>query len=694
MKTILKWICGIIVALLVIVGGAMYALSTDKVRQWLYAKGVELLEETLGTRVKVDKIHISFSKGGVALYGLEIDDRQNVTMLKVDTLEAMVDLTRIFDRQVEIERVYLHGATGTFYKERPDTAANYQFALDVIKELSHKEDGQQKEEKKNKTPLALDLKLLSLQRTYVMWDVKSMPHKRNKFDNSKKLDGNHMHIRVDNMEIRGKLDDNLPQKLSIVKLKAKEELSNTAAGFSELELKMKGDSCMVANIEKLHGNFLYWNFDVKEIGPVTICLTEKNGKKTFDLNKPITLEVNDIKGTLASTIANIPKLTGSLTFAEIKTDSGTIKKKPILRINKTSMTARVILKDLARYKARALRNFTTPLNLTVDVDGTLDKLFLRNIHVTNDDKRLNLTTHGVMIDITKKQQFKFHFRDAHLSARNGIKEQLVNHFAKQVNLKMQRQMRALGDVQYRGHFNIYRWHQDFHGSLISQFGNIRFDFNLDGKNRYMTGTASAKNFEVGKVMNVKQIGTTSFSGKYNFDIASKKWAQKLGRVRGKLPRGTFSGIITDTKLLNDKITIHQVKIALESDGFTANGATLWVKKLFNIGIDFIYHQTETEQYYNYKTYTTTNDNLVIRKWTEKDIEQARAYAAKYEQKDAAKKAKQAEKEQRKAEKQAKKDSVKAAKAARKAEKQAAKEAQKQTEANDTTKKKKKKFWII
>ncbi|MBO7051957.1 MAG: hypothetical protein J6W24_04765, partial [Prevotella sp.] len=188
MKTLLKWIGGVFVALLIVLGGGIYALSTDKVQQWLYAKGVAMLQETLGTRVKVDKIAISFSKGGVALYGLEIDDRKNITMLKVDTLEAMVDLTRIFDRQVEIERVYLHGASGVFYKEHKDTAANYQFALDVIKSLSHKEDKDKEEEKKkDKTPLSLDLKLLSLQRTYVQWDVKSLPHKVNKFDGKPKL---------------------------------------------------------------------------------------------------------------------------------------------------------------------------------------------------------------------------------------------------------------------------------------------------------------------------------------------------------------------------------------------------------------------------------------------------------------------------------------------------------------------------
>ena len=693
MKTLLKWICGILIALLIIVGGGIYALSTDKVQQWLYARGIALLQETLGTRVKVDKIAVSFSKGGIALYGLEIDDRQNVTMLKVDTLEAMVDLTRIFDRKVEIERVYLHGATGIFYKERKDTAANYQFALDAIKELSHKNDKDKKKEekKKDKTPLALDLHLLSLQRTYVQWDVKNLPHKRNKFDNSLKLDGNHMHIEVNNVQIRGKLDDNLPQKLSITDLKTKEKLSNTAAGFEELTLKMKDDMSMEANIEKLHGEILYWKFDVEDTGPITIHLTQKDGKKTFDMTQPIGLTLNDVKATLSSTVAKIPKVTGSLKFVEVKADSGKMKKKPLIRLDRTSVSARVYLKDLARFKARSLRNFTTPLNLTVDADGELDKLNLRNIHVTTDDKRLNLTAHGVMLDVTKKKQIKFHIKNVNLSARNGIKEQLVNHFAKQVNLKMQKQMQLLGDVRYRGSLDIYTKQQNFRGTLFTKHGNINFSFGLNGYTKYMTGTINTKDFNVGTVMNVKQVGKVSFAAKYNFDIASKKWAKRLGRVKGKLPRGEADGTITEAHLLNDKIIIHKATIGFKSDGFTATGTAMWVKSLFNIGIDFLYHQTASEQYYTYRTFFTKHDKKEFREWTLEDIEKAKISTAKYEQKLAAKEAKKAEKAQRKADRQAAKEAKKAEKAQRKADKQAAKEAAK----NDTTKtKKKKKFWFI
>ncbi|MBO6098731.1 MAG: hypothetical protein J6P01_01105, partial [Prevotella sp.] len=458
MKTIFKWIIGILVALLVIVGGVIYALSTDKVQQWLYAQGVDVLQDALGTRVKVDKIAISFSKGGFALYGLEIDDKQDVTMLKVDTLEAMVDLTRIFERKVEIERVYLHGAKGTFYKERPDTAANYQFALDVIKELSHKDDKDKKkeEEKKNDTPLALDLKLLSLKRTYFKWDVRSQPHKLYKFDGKKQLDTNHLSVVVDNVRISGHLGDDLPEHITIEDLKAREEHSSTAVAFDALELAMGSETSLKSEIENLSGTFQGWSFTIDNADFSSIPFKEEGEKVKFDFSQPIEAKVKDIKVRTGSTTANISELPLKITFRQAPSQKtpGKMVMKPRLAFSPSSLSARVICRDFARYRVPPLRNFTTPLLVTANFDGELDNLNIRNIHVTDESKkRLDLRAEGVMKDITVKKKFKFHFRNIHMKAHGGIKEQLVGHFAKTADLKMQEQMRKLGDIDYNGYMN-------------------------------------------------------------------------------------------------------------------------------------------------------------------------------------------------------------------------------------------------
>ena len=698
MKTIFKWIIGILVALLVIVGGVIYALSTDKVQQWLYAQGVDVLQDALGTRVKVDKIAISFSKGGIALYGLEIDDKQDVTMLKVDTLEAMVDLTRIFERKVEIERVYLHGAKGTFYKERPDTAANYQFALDVIKELSHKEDKDKKkeEEKKINTPLALDLKLLSLKRTSFKWDVRSLPHKLYKFDGKKQLDTNHLSVVVDNVRISGHLGDDLPEHITIEDLKAREEHSSTVVAFDALELAMGSETSLKSEIENLSGTFQGWSFTIDNADFSSIPFKEEGKKVKFDFSQPIEAMVKEIHVRTGSTTANISELPLKITFRKAPSQKtpGKMVMKPRLAFSPSSLSARVICRDFARYRVPPLRNFTTPLLVTANFDGELDNLNIRNIHVTDESKkRLDLRAEGVMKDITVKKKFKFHFRNIHMKAHGGIKEQLVGHFAKTADLKMQEQMRKLGDIDYNGYMNIYKTDQDFHGTLHTKFGNIRFDFNIhgtpggmvDGRIRYlrsMQGTMSTKNFKFGEVMEVKEIGTASFEAKYKFDITGKKTQKALRLNRGKLPIGSLSAVISEAKV--GLLHIHKATVDLESDGKTASGTAMWIKSLFNIGVDFLYHQTATEHYYTYKTYFTKHDSKGIHKWTDEEIEKAKIQTEKYEKKLAEKQAKKAEKEARKAEK-----------ARIKAEKQAAKEAEKAAAANDTTKKKKKKkFWFI
>ena len=698
MKTLLKWIIGIVVTLLIIVGGGIYALSTERVQQWLYSKGVDILQETLGTRVKVDKIAISFSKGGVALYGLEVDDHKDVTMLKVDTMEAMVDLTRIFERKVEIERIYLHGATGVFYKERPDTAANYQFALDVIKSLSHKDDkDKEKEEKKDNTPLALDLKLLSLQRTSFKWDVRSLPHKVYKFDGKKQLDTNHLSVVVDNVRISGHLGDDLPQNITIKKLKAREEHSQTVVAFDMLDLALGSETSLKSEIENLSGTFQGWSFTIDNIDFSSIPFKEEGEKVTFDFSQPIEAMVKEINVKTGSTTVNVPKVPMKITFKQAPSQKvpGKMVMKPRLAFSPSSLSARVICRDFARYRVPPLRNFTTPLLVNADFDGELDNLNIRNIHVTDESrKRLDLRAEGVMKDITVKKKFKFHFRKIHMKAHGGIKEQLVGHFAKTTDLKMQEQMRKLGDIDYDGYMNIYKTDQDFHGTLRSKFGNLRFDFNIhgtpggmvDGRTRYirtMQGTMSTKNFKFGEVMEVKEIGTASFEAKFKFDITGKKTQKALRLNRGKLPIGNVEANITEAHLLNNSLIIHKAYMGFESDGSTASGSAMWIKKLFNIGMDFLYHQTDKEQYYTYKTYFTKHDKKDPHEWTQEEKEKAKAKSAMRTEKLAAKEAKKAEKAQRKAEKQA-------AKEAKKAEKEAAKSAA----ANDTTKQKKKKKFLF
>ena len=111
MKMLIKIIVGSVVMLLAAMGGLAVFLSSDSGQRWLREFCVGKLADTLHTRIDVKHIGIGFLTGDVTLYGAEIYDRSEVKMLSVDTLEADIDLTGIFHREIGIEGVRLAGAT-------------------------------------------------------------------------------------------------------------------------------------------------------------------------------------------------------------------------------------------------------------------------------------------------------------------------------------------------------------------------------------------------------------------------------------------------------------------------------------------------------------------------------------------------------------------------------------------------------
>ena len=69
MIRLFKWISGFLVALLIIFGGVLYALTRDDVQEMLYQSSLRMLAETLQTKVTAKNIAVDFKHGGVALYG-------------------------------------------------------------------------------------------------------------------------------------------------------------------------------------------------------------------------------------------------------------------------------------------------------------------------------------------------------------------------------------------------------------------------------------------------------------------------------------------------------------------------------------------------------------------------------------------------------------------------------------------------
>ena len=168
------------------------ALSTDVGQQILYEYTFRTLQNTLNTRLVVKEVKADIIRGRVMLHGFELDDRAGVTMLKVDSVGTQLGLNKIFDREITIRGLYMKGASMFLYKNRPDSAANYQFVLDALKAKSAK-DKKKKAKKKKKEPffhISADMAKLLIQRTNFRMDILSAPRK-----GKDTLDPNHIDIR-------------------------------------------------------------------------------------------------------------------------------------------------------------------------------------------------------------------------------------------------------------------------------------------------------------------------------------------------------------------------------------------------------------------------------------------------------------------------------------------------------------------
>ena len=146
-------VLGILAAVLtVVVIAATIVIHTGWFQSWMKTKANDYLKETLRTHIEIDSVGFDIFGGDIRLFGLEIDDRQKRRMFDMDALEVHADVLPLLDSRVNISSIEIRGLKANLFKERPDTAANYQFVLDAFKKEKKAEtkDEKAKKEKKSK----------------------------------------------------------------------------------------------------------------------------------------------------------------------------------------------------------------------------------------------------------------------------------------------------------------------------------------------------------------------------------------------------------------------------------------------------------------------------------------------------------------------------------------------------------------
>ena len=730
-KKLLKIVGGILAVVVILLGAALVVLNNKSFQQKVLEMAVEELQKKLETRVKIDSISINMFNLDVNLYGIMIEDREKREMLKVQKIAADIELLKLLQNKIVIEKAELIGAEALLLKPSKEEPANYQFVIEAFKKPKDKDKEKKKEKKeKPKGKLELDVSDLLLKDIHVKHNELDIHLQQAKYHNGW-ISGQTAEIESVTLVCDTTFREGLkPFTASLGRLTVKGDFEKQIAKLDIYNAEYhwqslwKKRNIMVDNLASVghltvntdKGRFSatakqahYKNdnhlprkntgkpkrgfFDAKHLDViadfhVVLDSISKNG---------ITGHLNEFTAKDSITGIDVRKLQAQFKYEKDKIELRDIilqQKSTVLNITSGAIvlpskkegrefsystgviTGTAYLKDISRMFAPVLKNFTMPLNLSLTMKGTNNSLSFRNVKVSSNDKKLQLAATGGITDLKDKYKLHVRFDVSNMIAKTGIAEKIINQFA--TKKLMMNQLNNLGDINYTGSFDVLYKKEIFRGLLKTAAGNLDFEFALDELNKYVNGKVSSKRVELGKVMNIKEMGPMDASADFTVDISKPRTAKMRKAKGGKLPIGFFNAKVNDVSYLG--IHIRNLTATLNSDGAVATGEVYQSGRIRDLYFSFSF--TDTDQMQKMKV---TKSGLKFHKETEE------YKAQRAERKQQKKLEKEAKKEQKKQEKEAKKAQKEQEKQAKKAQKEKEKqqkklEQQKKGETQDGEKK--------
>ncbi len=682
--TLLKIIGGILLSVVVLLVGAFLALNSNSVQNKLLKKAVTMLQEKLHTEVSIDSVSISLIGQDFRMYGVEIEDLQHRKMLMIKELGVSADLWQLMQHQLTIKEAHIDGLEAHLFKASPDTAANYQFIIDAFKKPKKTADSTATKEKKE--PLTVDLKQVELDHIQVSYNDKGAELGRLLIKKGK--NGRYV---AEAREIvstwvaktkKGPADNRL--RIGVMGLMGNEKEQKVILDslcFSTNNHKPR------ANTGKPHrGFFDAGHLDIvakmtirnKIIGKDSIEAVIQDAK-AVDRGSGLTITHLNTKVAANKREAHLSDISVSMPNTLLKIARGDIQlpsKKEGRRLTfKTStIKGKTQLKDISKPFALVLSNFTIPLLLSVDMSGNDNALYFRNIHVGTTDGKLKIKATGHITNLKDKYKLNVHFDVHDMVAQRGSKERIINQFP--VKKFMMEQLHNLGRIQYKGHFDVLWKKEAFTGLLKTEVGDMNFHFALDETNKYLDGTVHTDSFELGKAVNMKDLGKIACKADFHFDISKPRTAKMRKIKGGKLPMGNVKAEVKEAKY--KFVKVKNVFGTIDSDGAVAVGNVTIKGKRVDMLCSFSFTNTTDLHKMKIKPgikFHKLSDEHKADKEERKALK-AEEKAVRKAEKAAAKATKAAEKAQRKAEEEAAKAQRKAEEAAAKAQRKADKAAAK------------------
>lgn len=684
---ILKILGGILAVILLLVGGAFAAFHTDAVQERLVENATQMLSDYLHTTVRIEKANVSFIDQGVRLYGVEIDDQQQRKMFQMKELGVDLKMLPLLHHEVSISQAKIRGLEACLYKPASDSdsVANFQFVIETFKSKKKPQEDSVAVDttQVKKKPMIIDVKKLSLEDIKVSYNdslqarLGSLHYKKNRTE---------QHF----AEIRD-------LSTSFVK-KTKKGPVDTRVVIGMLNAVGKGTKYQLT-IDNLcyqtdnhqprkntgkpkRGAFDVGHFDVLAkldiqvdtlgkdtlVAQVTSGVAEDRGSGLLVKELLLKLNANKRTARLSDVSIKLPNTSLSIASADIQLPSK--KEQRPLAFSAPQIKGRVVLKDIARTFAPVLKKFSLPLNLQTQMSGNDNELRFRNVSVSTTDKKLTIAASGRISNLKDKYGLRVHFDVNKLATEGVYAEHVINQF--DVKKFMMKQLHALGHFTYQGHFDVLWKKEQFAGVLNTVPGKLNVQLTLDEQSKYVLGTVRTDSFELGKAMDMPDLGKIVCMADFKFDISKPRTAQMRKVKGGKLPIGSVQADVAEGRY--KKIKVHNFIAELESDGAVATGNITVKGKRVDVLCGFSFTNT------NEMKKTKIKPGIRFHKMSDEDkAKREEKRAAKKEAKQAAKEERQAaraEKKALKAEEKAERKALRAEEKALKAEEKAARKAAK------------------
>ena len=636
--TLSKIVLGIVVLVAILLITAAILLNTQKVQDELAAYATEQLELKLGTRVNIKHASVNVFTQKVNLEGLEVEDLEHRKMFEMGRLLVDVNLMNLIANNLVVEEVLLDDVKAKLYKPL-DGPANYQFLIDAFKK-----DPKQKKEKKEqkdstqKSAMTLDVNKVELKNIALTFnDTNQVSLESVTYENG--WFGKHSGA-LKNLKGQWgfkKKKGPVTAKFAIGSIKYKGQNTVHHLNLGQVHFATDNHKPRKNHDRPKRGFFDVDHLDVNAKMDLTLDFYSKDSLHAvmnhmeatdsvtgFNL-KNIHFGVGILKDRLHLDHIMIQQETTTLKFDSANVVLPSKKQGRKFSFETSRIKGQTQLRDISRPFAPVLKNFTMPLELDVLFSGTDTTLFFRDIHVYTPDKQLQIAAEGRILHLKEKEKLDVGFHVKEMKAQRGVPIKVINQFA--VKKLMLNQLDALGTIYFTGDISVLWKKEVFDGQLRTDVGALAFNFALDEKTKYVTGSVHSRKIKLGKVLNMDKLDDVGAQATFIVDIHKARTAMiRKKNGGGKLPIGEVKATVFEAGYGGFRLKNMQVEFA--SNGSQAEGTVSHSKSMMDWDCTFIVNDVDKKNNVKVKPKVKLKLGNLFKTKKEKEEDEKKAEAEK------------------------------------------------------------------